>query len=369
MQIRLATTNDIEAVLTMYDHSRRIMRANGNTIQWVGYPTRHDVADDVACGASHIVEDDGKPVGTFAVVPGVEPTYGVIDHGRWIDTTTPYATVHRIAKNADGHGIGAAAFTFAKQQCDHLRLDTHASNAAMRHMADKEGFVYCGIVYMSDGSPRVAYEWWRYDTVPASLKAWVEESVLPQYDAFDTAHRRNHARRVIARAMQLKPTPAVYAAAAMHDIGLREGRETHHLASGRMIRDCSPLRQWFSSDEVEQIAQAAEDHRASAKEPPRSSLGAIVAEADRDVEPETIVRRTVEYSLSHFPNYDREQHWQRCLDHLHEKYAEGGYIKLWLPNSPNAAPLAELRTLIKNETKIRELFDTLLKPETLNFKL
>ncbi len=183
--------------------------------------------------------------------------------------------------------------------------------------------------------------------------------MLPQYDAFDAAHQRDHARRVIARAMQLQPTPMAYAAAAMHDIGLCEGRETHHLASGRMIRACNELKQWFSAEEIETIAQAAEDHRASAKEPPRSLLGAIVAEADRDVEPETIVRRTVEYSLSHYPHYDREQHWQRCLDHLHEKYAEGGYIKLWMPDSPNAAPLAELRALISDEPHLRQLFDSL----------
>ena len=84
-----------------------------------------------------------------------------------------------------------------------------------------------------------------------------------------------------------------------------------------------------------------------------------MAEADRDVEPETIVRRTIEYSLSHYPAYNREQHWQRCLDHLHEKYADGGYIKLWLPDSPNAAPLAELRALIADEQQLRNLFNTL----------
>ena len=184
---------------------------------------------------------------------------------------------------------------------------------------------------------------------------------MPQYDTFDTAHRRDHARRVIARAMQMQPTPMVFAAAAMHDIGLRDGRETHHISSGRMIRDCKALRQWFSDNEVEQIAQAAEDHRASAKEPPRSQLGAIVAEADRDVEPETIVRRTVEYGLDHYPQLDREGHWQRTLQHLDEKYSEHGYIKLWLDHSPNAEPLAELRALIHDHARLRPLFETYYK--------
>ena len=93
---------------------------------------------------------------------------------------------------------------------------------------------------------------------------------------------------------------------------------------------------------------------------PRSMLGCIIAEADRDVEPETIVRRTVEYGLSHYPSLDLEGHWQRTLEHLHEKYAEGGYIKLWLPDSPNAAPLAELRALIRDEARLRAMFNEII---------
>ncbi|MBQ8703634.1 MAG: HD domain-containing protein [Bacteroidales bacterium] len=211
----------------------------------------------------------------------------------------------------------------------------------------------------------------------ASLQQWVEESVLPQYSRFDAAHREEHARRVVARAMalyrhlreRLAPPTApiatmmpemVFTAAAMHDLGLAEGREEHHLASGRIIRACRDLRRWFDEQQVETIAQAAEDHRASATTPPRSMLGRIIAEADRDVEPERIVRRTVEYGLSHYPTLDREGHWQRTLEHLREKYAEGGYIKLWLADSPNAAPLAELRALIADQPRLRRLFDSII---------
>jgi uncharacterized protein len=146
----------------------------------------------------------------------------------------------------------------------------------------------------------------------------------------------------------------------MHDIGICEGREVHHLASGRIIRADRNLRRWFTEEEIETIAQAAEDHRASATARPRSLLGCIIAEADRDIEPETIVRRTVEYGLSHYPELDREGHWQRTLEHLHEKYAEGGYMKLWMDDSPNAAPLKELRELIKDEPRLRKLFDSMI---------
>ena len=393
--IRKSLPEDIDLILSMYDHSRSVMRADGNLVQWVGYPTREDVEEDIRRGVSYIISthssvgfansspklgevappksESEECIGTFALVPGEEPTYGYIDHGRWIDEQTPYSTLHRLAALPNTHGIADIAFRYAKAHADHLRVDTHHSNRPMHHILEKEGFVYCGIIYMPDGSPRDAYEWWRYDSVPADLKEYVENVILPRHEHYDAAHRPDHIRRVIARTMQQVKTAApmlptqggdgerlAYAAAAMHDIGICEGREVHHLASGRIIREDKNLRHWFTDEEIELIAQAAEDHRASATTRPRSLLGCILSEADRDIEPETIVRRTVEYGLSHYPTLDREGHWQRTLEHLHEKYAEGGYLKLWMDDSPNAAPLADLRTLIHNEPELRKLFDNLI---------
>lgn len=363
---RAITEADCDAVMAMYDYSRSLMRANGNTTQWTGYPTRRQLDADMAAGVSFVLTDGTVPVGTFALVAGEEPTYGLIVHGRWIDTVTPYATIHRLAKAPGVEGIAEAAFAFAKGRYRHLRIDTHESNRAIRHLADREGFVHCGTVFMGDGTERLAYEWWRWDEVEESLREWIENEVLPRYAAFDTAHRADHARRVMARAMLMEPAPTTYVAAAMHDLGLAEGREVHHLTSGRIIRNCSALQRWFTPDEVELMAQAAEDHRASAQRPPRSRLGMVIAEADRDVEPESIVRRTVEYGLSHYPELNREGHWQRTLEHLHEKYAEGGYIKLWLDDSPNREPLAELRALIADEPRLRTLFDKFYQSDSLS---
>lgn len=383
MNIRKSTSNDIDLILNMYDHSRKVMRADGNMTQWVGYPTRKDIEEDIERGVSYIMYNEQcsmksatqnvgsalytihsplcTPVGTFALVPGEEPTYGYIDHGRWIDEQTPYATLHRLAAMPNTSGIADIAFRYAKEHFAHLRVDTHHDNRPMRHILEKEGFVYCGIIYMPDGAPRDAYEWWRYNEVPADLKEYVESEILPQHEQYDAAHRPNHIRRVIARSMMMQPSAMTYAAAAMHDIGICEGREVHHMASGRIIRADKNLRRWFTEEEIEMIAQAAEDHRASATTKPRSLLGCILSEADRDIEPETIVRRTVEYGLSHYPELDLEGHWQRTLEHLHEKYAEDGYMKLWLDDSPNAAPLAELRALIRDEQRLRKLFDTLME--------
>lgn len=200
------------------------------------------------------------------------------------------------------------------------------------------------------------------------LQAYVEAEILPRYNAFDKAHRRPHAERVIRDALALAAFYPVdrnmlYAAAAFHDTGLCEDRATHHLVSGRIIRTDPALPRWFSPDQIETVAQAAEDHRASLDHEPRSLYGRIIAEADRQIEPETIVRRTVQYGLAHYPGLDREGHWQRTLEHLHVKYAEGGYLKLWIPESPNAAKLAELRSLIADEVRLRKLFDIVFDEE------
>ena len=202
-----------------------------------------------------------------------------------------------------------------------------------------------------------------------TLVEYIETEVIPQYSAFDKAHREDHARSVIARALDLAQyydvSPAlVYTAAACHDLGLSVDRKTHHLESGRIIRSLEPLRQWFSADEIELMAQAAEDHRASSDHEPRSIYGRIVAEADRLIVPETIIRRTIQFGLSHYPELDREGHWERTVEHLHEKYDYGGYLKLWIPESPNAAQLEALRQIIADKGALRVIFERLYAEET-----
>ena len=199
-------------------------------------------------------------------------------------------------------------------------------------------------------------------SVRKSLQRFIREEILPRYDAFDPGHRRDHAEAVITQALELAEhydvdPEILYVAAAYHDLGIIEGRETHHLVSGRIIRSDARLLQWLSPEGVELAAQAAEDHRASSDHAPRTLYGRIIAEADRLIEPETVIRHTVEYGFSHYPELNREGHWQRTLDHLHEKYAEGGYLKLWIPESRNAQRLAELRALIADEAALRARFE------------
>ena len=201
-----------------------------------------------------------------------------------------------------------------------------------------------------------------------TLQAYIESAILPRYKDFDPAHRTDHALQVIAESLKLAKhydvnERMVYTIAAYHDIGLCEGRERHHLVSGRMLRADERLHEWFTDEEIETMAQAVEDHRASLDHAPRSIYGRIVAEADRLIDPMTVLLRTVQYGLSHYPELSKEQHYQRYCEHLQEKYAEGGYLKLWIPESENAAQLKALRGVISDEIQCKAVFEQIYKEE------
>lgn len=205
----------------------------------------------------------------------------------------------------------------------------------------------------------------------SSLQKYIYEEIVPKYGAFDPAHREDHALTVIDQALELLETmpeegtpvsrDVLLAAAACHDLGLVNGRENHHLDSGRMIRADERLREWFSPEEIETIAQAAEDHRASGKSAPRSIYGMLVAEADRVIDGETIIRRTIQFGFKHYPGLDRDGHIERAVEHLREKYGRGGYLKLWIPWSSNASRLAELQEVIADDKAIYHKVSTIYK--------
>ena len=198
--------------------------------------------------------------------------------------------------------------------------------------------------------------------VSPTLIAYIEREILPCYAHFDAAHQRNHAEEVIARSLALAEQyevdiNMVYAIAAYHDTGLCEGRDTHHLVSGRIIREDKKLREWFDEEQIETMAQAAEDHRASSGHEPRSIYGKIVAEADRLISPDKVIRRTIQYTQDHFPEYDKEQQYERFREHLLKKYSDTGYLRLWIPESDNAMRLEELRKIIRDEKALRTAFE------------
>ena len=193
-----------------------------------------------------------------------------------------------------------------------------------------------------------------------SLKQYIEQTILPQYDAFDGGHRRDHAQMVIDESLNLArehgaDEQMAYVIAAYHDLGLRIDREKHHIHSGEILIKDEHLRQWFTDAQIGIMRDAVEDHRASSKNPPRTIYGAIVAEADRQIDPTLVIHRTMAYSAKLFPNGDFETLYQRSKDHLLEKYAEGGYMHLWLNSERNVRSLEQLRAIIRDEESLRAL--------------
>ncbi len=206
--------------------------------------------------------------------------------------------------------------------------------------------------------------------VNAELKAYVEQEIIPRYDGFDAAHQRDHVLTVIDAALKLATyydinKDMVYAIAAYHDTGLAFGRDKHHTESKRIIIEDRELRRWFTEEEIATMADAAEDHRASSKSEPRTIYGRIVAEADRIIDSRTIIRRTIQFTLTNHPELDREEGYERMVDHLNSKYNYGGYLKLWIKESDNAQRLEELRQIIATPTRLREIYDELYNELTM----
>lgn len=165
--IRKSTAHDLEALMPIFNEARGTIAKLGIN-QWQdGYPQREVIACDIANGCSYLIEEDGKVCGTFALFSHGEPTYDNIHDGSWLtgDTKDDYIALHRVAISTAkrGSGLSSAIIAYAEDFARQLgkqsiRVDTHEGNVVMRRMLEKHGLTYCGIIYLANGDPRVAYE-------------------------------------------------------------------------------------------------------------------------------------------------------------------------------------------------------------------
>ena len=156
--VRLAEYHDMDTILWLFSEAREIMRADGNTEQWKGpYPGEEQVRTDIEKGVGRVVLHGDDIVAYFALVPSPEPTYSWID-GEWLDNGLPYYVIHRIASSRASKGVFREIIEYAFSQCSNIRIDTHRDNRIMQHVITKAGFKYCGIIYLADGTERLAYQ-------------------------------------------------------------------------------------------------------------------------------------------------------------------------------------------------------------------
>lgn len=160
--IRRARPDDMGALMHVYSSARSYMAACGNPNQWnAAYPSRELLMDDMRKEQLYVCcAQDGRVCGAFVLALGDDPTYAAIEGGKWLNDE-PYGTIHRVASDGSGRGLFAACMRFALERCAQLRIDTHEDNRVMRALIERSGFVRCGIIYVADGTPRIAYQYAR----------------------------------------------------------------------------------------------------------------------------------------------------------------------------------------------------------------
>ena len=159
MRIRKAQLKDMVSILRIYEIAREYMRQSGNPNQWgTTKPGKEILEDDISKGQLYVgTKDDEQIHFVFAFILGKDPTYSYIENGKWL-SDDPYGTIHRIASDGTVPGVVKAAVEFGKTIVSSIRIDTHEDNKTMRHVVKKLGFTECGIIYIDDGTPRIAYQ-------------------------------------------------------------------------------------------------------------------------------------------------------------------------------------------------------------------
>lgn len=204
-----------------------------------------------------------------------------------------------------------------------------------------------------------------YDYLEEDILDYISLNILPKYSDFDKGHNLEHVNSVIVNSVELANDynvnkNMVYIIAAYHDIGLTKGRKKHHIYSADYLKEDNILKKWFNSSEINLMAEAIEDHRASNSYPPRSIYGKIIAEADRDLDFETVMSRVIDFRLANIELCDFKNSFDDVFEdsynHLQEKYGKNGYLKLFLNYDKNRLGLEKIRVAISNKKEFRLLF-------------
>lgn len=136
------------------------MQQTGNPNQWnENYPSLEIIQNDIDRQQCYVVEQNNHIVATFVLAKGTDPTYQHIEQGKWLNNELPYATIHRIASDYGVKHIGRFIINWCQTQIENLRADTHRDNLVMQHLLATTGFKYCGIIYVANGTERLAYQW------------------------------------------------------------------------------------------------------------------------------------------------------------------------------------------------------------------
>ena len=156
--IRKAIESDLLEIKNIVDKARELMKSSGNINQWVdGCPSIDVLLSDIRSGNAYLLLRENKAVAYFAMIDGPDPTYNLITKGSWLNDDS-YGVLHRIASNGEAKGVFKEILLYASEHYSNIRIDTHHDNKIMQRLLEQNGFVYCGVIFLADGSPRLAYQ-------------------------------------------------------------------------------------------------------------------------------------------------------------------------------------------------------------------
>jgi uncharacterized protein len=196
-----------------------------------------------------------------------------------------------------------------------------------------------------------------------SLKEYLFEEILEKYNSFDKGHRIDHIGTVLNSSLKLASfydisIPMVVTITVFHDIGMSIDRPNHHIHSKNIVLNDCTLKNYFSEDEIQIIAEACAEHRASLKKKPTTIYGCIISDADRTTNIHDMIVRCYYFSKEHFGNLSDLETYERVYNHLKNKYGTGGYAVFYLPESQDVVmkPLIEAQEILKDENKFKNLY-------------
>ena len=161
MNFREAKKEVIESILEVISHAKEYMKRNNST-QWnENYPNKETIINDIENNIGYVLIVKNLIRGYIVVDFSDDEIYKNIK-GKW-KTFGNYASIHRCAihKELRGQGYGSELFKFAEKlalskNIRSVRVDTAPENETMKHLFNKNGYEYCGIVFI-DGE-KIAYE-------------------------------------------------------------------------------------------------------------------------------------------------------------------------------------------------------------------
>lgn len=155
--VRHAKIEELKTIKDIYIKAKQYMNSYGNINQWNNnYPNIEIITNDILNKRLYVCYDEELIYGVFYFYKGIDPTYNYIE-GKWLNDEE-YGTIHRIASNGLRRGVLDEALAFCLKYVDNVRIDTHHDNIVMRNKLASLKFIQCGIIYIQDGSPRIAYQ-------------------------------------------------------------------------------------------------------------------------------------------------------------------------------------------------------------------